>query len=296
MDWNDLRYFLILARTGSLTEASRLLMVSASTVSRRIEELERSVGRSLFIRRQTGYRPSEAGEALLPLAEEIEGKALAFERAASSSDHDVSGLVRIATPELLGNEFLIPRLAPLQRASPGLRLDVLADVRPLRLSRHEADVLLRVTRPDHGRYKLRHVGALALGLYGSRDYLADRDTPHISADLAGHLLIGWVEDLQFLAHARWLREAAGDVPLHLRTNGMTAQYRATVAGMGLSVLPCAIAGEAGLIRVLTGEAPLRLELWLAIGEDIAAAPRVRAVADALVDILHRERDILDPPA
>ena len=267
IDWNDLRYFLVVARTGSLTEAARFLRVTPSTVSRRIDELERAIKRPLFVRRQTGYRLSEAGDALLPIAETVEARVLAFERAATSSDRDIDGLVRVATPELLGIEFLLPRLAPFFRTVPRLRVDFLANVRPVRLAQQEADILLRVTRPEQGAYKVRHVGKLALGLFGSLTYLAKHPEPRTWADLSGHALIGWVEDLRFLAHARWFEEQLGDTAVRLRTNGMTAQFKATIAGLGLSVLPHAIASEAGLRRVLTEEPMLRLDLWLAIAED-----------------------------
>jgi DNA-binding transcriptional LysR family regulator len=295
MNWNDMRYFLFVARTGSLTEAARLLLVRPSTVSRRIDELERAVKRPLFVRRQTGYQLSEAGNALLPIAENMEAKALAFERAASSTNHNVDGLVRIATPELLGNEFLLPRLVPFLRAMPGLRVDFLADVRPVRTTQQEADILLRVTRPEQGSYKLRRVGRLALGLFGSPTYLTEHPEPRTLADLSGHALIGWIEDLQFLAHARWLRERSGDITVRLRTNGMAAQLKATVAGLGLSVLPHAIASEAGLRRVLTEEPALRLDLWLATAEEFASTPRVRTIADAIVAVLEDNRASLDPP-
>ncbi|CAO3436626.1 LysR family transcriptional regulator [Azospirillum doebereinerae] len=294
MNWDDLRFFLAVARTGNLTEAARLLLVRPSTVARRIDDLERAVGRPLFVRRQSGYRPSEAGASLLATAEAVEAKALTFERAAGSSDRELDGLVRVATPELLGNEFLLPRLAPFLGGVPGLRVDFLADVRPVRLAHQEADVLLRLTRPEQGAYKLRRVGALALGLFGSPAYLAKHPEPRTWADLSAHALIGWVEDLQFLTHARWVRQNVGDTAMRLRTNGMAAQLRAAGAGLGLAVLPHVVASEAGLQRVLRGEPMLRLDLWLATAEEFAATPRVQAVADAIAAVLDDSRASLDP--
>ena len=177
IDWNDLRYFLVVAQTGSLTEAARFLRVTPSTVSRRIDELERAIKRPLFVRRQTGYRLSEAGDALLPIAETVEARVLAFERAATSSDRDIDGLSASPRRSSSGSSSccraLLPSFAPcLGCVSTSSRW------RPVRLAQQEADILLRA-RARQGAYKVRHVGKLALGLFGSPTYWPSTRAAHM---------------------------------------------------------------------------------------------------------------------
>lgn len=293
MDWNDLRYFLVLGRSESLTEASRQLRVSQSTVSRRIDALEHAVSKPLFHRRQTGYVLNEAGRALFAEAEAIEVGATAFQQRARSDLGAQAGPVRIAMPELLGVEYLLPRLIDLLAAHPGITLDVMADVRPLRLRRREADILVRLIRPDHGEYRMRRAAGLAVGLYGSDRYLKDRPPPLVSHDLGLHRLIGWLPDLHYLIHAAWLMEKVPLQTFALRTSTMAAQFAAVKAGLGLAALPVAVAERAGLVRVLTGEPPLIVDIWVVTANEMAPE-RVRTVTDYLTDILVRVRDELNP--
>lgn len=294
MDWNDIRFFLTLARTGSLTEAARLLQVSQSTVARRIEALEQALRKPLFIRRQTGYVLNEVGFALLPDAERIESQVTAFEDDARASSQTISGRVRLALPELLGTEFIVPRLGGLRRELPGVSLDIMADVRPLRLSRREADVLVRVVRPEQGDYRMRRAASLALGLYAAPAYAAARGLPRTPEEIAGHDLIGWLPDYDYLTHAGWLLEQAGEQELSMRTSTMAAQFSATLAGLGLSALPAVIAEPAGLIRALQDSPPLILDLWVVTSGETGTLARVQAVAEAVTAMLSHERRALNP--
>lgn len=293
MDWNDLRYFLALGRCESLTEASRQLRVSQSTVSRRIDALEHAVGKPLFHRRQTGYVLNEAGRTIFGEAEAIETGATAFQQRARSDLGAQSGPVTIAMPELLGVEFLLPRLNVFLAGHPGVTLDVMADVRPLRLARREADILVRLVRPDHGEYRMRRAAKLAVGLYASRGYVQDQLAPLVSEDLAAHRLIGWLPDFHYLIHAAWLMEKAPLQTFALRTSTMAAQFAAVKAGLGIAALPCAVGEVAGLVRVLTGEPPLIVDVWV-VTADEAAPERVRKVTDCLTQILMDARAELDP--
>ena len=288
MDWDDLRYFLAVARTLGLTDAARHLGTSASTVSRRVAALEGALDRRLFHRRRDGYALTAEGEALLPEAEEAEARIRALQRRAGGAPEEAAGVVRLATPELIAHEVILPRLPGFLDAHPGLALELSADVRPVRLTRQEADIVIRAVRPTQGSYTMRRIAAIPVGLFAAPGYLARAGVPAAPADLARHRIIGWDDDLSFLAMARWLAALAGDVRPALRTTTFTAQLIACRAGCGVAALPAFLGRRYGLEPVLTDAPPLVLDIWLIVRADLRTAARVRTVCDfvegALADI------------
>ena len=279
MNWDDLQPFLAVARTGSLSEAARRLGTSPSTVGRRLDALEAAIGAKLFDRRPDGYSLTLRGQALLPAADRVEDEVRSLARAAAAAEGQPEGIVRIAMPELLGQYLIVPSFEALHAQHPGLRLEILADVRPLRLSRREADVLVRLARPSQGSYTVQRIGRIALGLYGAAPYLARRGSPKAAAELAGHALIGWDDELAYLPIAQWLDERAGDTPFAMRTTNMASQLAAAQVGLGLAVLPAFIGESTGLRRVLQDEPMLRLDVWLMVREELRKTARVAAVAE-----------------
>jgi DNA-binding transcriptional LysR family regulator len=283
LDWNDLRYFLAVARVHSLTEASRELQVSQATVARRIAALESALKTTLFAKRPDGYVLSEAGEAFFSPAEAAEAQLLWLERGATGPTEQLTGIVRLAIPELLGHHLIVPSLAGFQQQYPAIRLEVIADVRPLRLSRREADVLVRLVRPTHGDYLVRRIGSIALGLYGSRTYVETCGAPRTVEDLEKHRLIGWDPGLGFLPLARWLSDNAPESNFVFRSHTMGAQLVAAEANLGLAVLPAFIANRHGLLRVLEGEPPFVSDIWLLQQSESHTLARVRALADHVAE-------------
>jgi DNA-binding transcriptional LysR family regulator len=237
MLWDDLRYFLAVTRAHNLTDAGRHLRVSASTVSRRVDTLERALGQRLFRRHRGGYTLTPAGERLVGDAEAVEARILSLQRNAGAVPDDVAGVVRVATPELLAHELIVPRLGGFCETYPALSLELLPDVRPVSLAREEADIALRAVRPTQGAYTLRRLAQVAVGLFASESYVVRYGTPDSCTDLSRHRLVAWDHDLAFLQMARWLATIAGDARVVLRTSTFTAQLGACRAGCGLAALP-----------------------------------------------------------
>ena len=279
MNWDDLRHVLAVARTRNLTDAARHLGTSASTVSRRVAALEGALGRALFHRRRDGYVLTAAGEALLPDAEEAEARIRALQRRAGGASDEATGVVRLATPELIAHEVILPRLAGFLDAHPGLALEISADVRPVKLARQEADVVVRAVRPTQGSYTMRRIATIPVGLFAAPAYLARAGAPAAAAELGRHRVIGWDDDLSFLAMARWLEGLAGDVRPALRTTTFTAQLIACRAACGLAALPVFLGQRYGLVPVLADAPALVLDVWLIVRVDVKTATRVRAVCD-----------------
>lgn len=292
MDWNDLRYFLAVARGHSLTEAARELRTSPATVARRIAALEQALGTGLFAKSNDGYGLTEQGSALVGPAEQAEAHLLWLERCGAVPSSTLGGVVRLAMPELLGQHFIIPSLAEFSRKFPHVSVEAVADVRPLTLKDREADVLVRLVRPSHGDYTLRRLGEIALGLYGSPSYILENGGPGTFRDLDGHRLIGWEARMGFLPMSRWLADSVANPNLVFRAHTMSAQLAAVESGIGLAVLPAFVAQKYGLVRVVENEAPFRSDIWLLQAADTQSFARIRALADHIADLFEQAGDSL----
>ena len=290
LNWDDAPAFLAVARTGTLTFAAKSLGTGIATVSRRIARLESRLGVPLFVRHQSGYRLTDQGATLLPRAEALEQAMGAF-RAQAATETEAIGHVRLATAENLANSIIIPGLAPLLARHPGLSIEILTDVSTINLHGRDADLALRMVRPERGNVSVRRVGTLGFGLYGSPEYMAARDTGPDAGRFDGDRFIGWSERQGGLPAAQWIeRTLRGQMPV-VTTTTLSAQLSSATAGLGLAILPHFLAREAGLREV-----PLELELdqpiWLALHSDLSASLRIRVVADHLAEIVERNHERL----
>ena len=292
LDWNDLKYFIEVARGGSLTRAADVLRASPSTVGRRIAELETRLGTRLFARHPTGYHLTDDGRELLGRAQAVEEHMLAFERGASGLAPEVSGTVRLATSENLATDLVIPALPAFVARHPQLRLDIVTQTAPVELGRRDADLALRLVRPSQGSLKARRLGSMSYGVYGRRDYLARHPAPG-GDPFAGRAVVTWDEAHAHLPAAQWLAQHAPDARVVLAASTLRAQIAAARAGLGLAVLPDFLAADADLVRVLAPQAVFSDGIWLVMHADLAASARVRAVADFLVETVAGANTALD---
>lgn len=282
MDWNDLRYFLCVARGGSLTQAAGELNVSQSTVSRRIGELEASLGVSLFARSQTGYLLTDEGREVLKHAEQVEDGIMALERGAAGIDKTPAGTVRLATSENLATDLIIPAMPTFKARYPGICLEIITSTATAELGRREADIALRVVRPSRGNLKVRRVGHMTYSVYGSRKYL--EENPAVEGQpLGGRQFIAWDDNHAHLPAAAWLAREHPGCAIALVTSGLPAQIAAVRAGLGLAVIPDFLATGDDLVRVVPSDRVFSNELWLVTHADLVASARIRAVADFIAD-------------
>ncbi|AJK50146.1 LysR family transcriptional regulator [Burkholderia plantarii] len=282
MDWNDLRYFLCVARTGSLSKASGDLGVSVSTVGRRILELEANLGATLFSRSQSGYVLTPEGERVLAGAEKVEAGIFAVERSAYGLVDTVSGTVRLATSENLATDLVIPALPAFRERYPLIRLQITTSTMTAELDSQEADIALRVVRPERGNLKIRRLGRMTYSVYGRRDYL-EANPPAGRDPLQGRSFIAWDSAHDHLPAARWLARHAPDADLALVTSSLPTQLAAVRAGLGLAVIPDFLAVDEDLVQVLPPSQLFSNDVWLVVHPDISTSARVRAVGDFLAD-------------
>jgi DNA-binding transcriptional LysR family regulator len=293
-DWNDLRSFLAIAREGSLQGAARALAVNHSTVFRRLNALEARLGVRLFDRSPRGYALTVAGEHMLASAARVEDEILGLERRLLGGDVRLAGALRVTTTDTLVHGVLGPHLRAFQAAYPAIQLELITGNAFFDLSKREADVALRPTRHPGDAMVGRKLAAIAVALYGARDYLAERGRPANEAGLAGHALITGDASLAHLPATRWLERRLVSGATVLRCNSWLSQLAAARAGLGLAALPCFLGDPAPeLVRVLPPEPSVAGELWLVTHPDLRRTARVRAFMETLARGIRRERALLE---
>lgn len=286
LDWNDLRYFLAVARTASLTQTSLDLRVSQSTVSRRIAELEASIGMTLFQRHQTGYFLTDEGREVLRHAELVEDSIMGLERGAASLDKMPAGTVRLATSENLATDLIIPALGAFRDLYPGICLEIITSTATAELDRREADIALRVVRPTRGNLKVRRVGHMTYSVYGSRDYVERH--PYVEGEpLGGRHFIAWDDSHAHMPAAAWLTREHPGCKIALITSSLPTQIAAVRAGLGLAVIPDFLTVKDEFVRVIPSDRMFSAEIWLVTHADLVASARVRAVGDFLAEQVMR---------
>lgn len=278
LNWDDLRIFLELARTGSLSAAARALRISHATVGRRVAALEEGLGRCLVDRRADGYSLTADGEVVFALADGMDERALAILRQVSSQggrEAGLTGTVRLTTTQALADRFLMPRLGPFRARHPGIDLEVTVDNRSLSLARREADIAIRLARPQRGDLIARRLATMGYGLFAAAG--------------APDTVIGYDEALADLPEAVWLAHHMAGRRVAFRSNSLQTQLAAAKAGFGVVLLPFWLAaGEPDLLPVPCDAPPLEREGWLVLHPDLRDVPRVRAVIEHLVALFTAE--------
>ncbi|RQR43544.1 MULTISPECIES: LysR family transcriptional regulator [unclassified Burkholderia] len=324
MSWDDLRYFLAVMRGGSLSAAARALQVQHSTVARRIDALESALGIRLFDRLPRGWPPTDEGLHLAEHAARVETDVHAFARAAQGAAA-LEGLVRVSASPVFASHFLAPRLARAQRAWPALRIDLMGEMHAANLYAREADLAVRLSRPNEPGLAARRLGTMRFALCASPDWAA---TPPDT-----WAFLGYDDALAQMPQQQWLERFAAGRRFAFVANDLAALHRACVAGAGIALLPRFLVddpaldalpaasrspgeSETGGPRAAAGAranahqparaaaatdaaAPAALveltaaprcdierEIWLVVHPDVRRSPRVQRVADAIADAVH----------
>ena len=280
-DWDDGRLFLAVARAGQMLAASAALGVNQATLSRRMAELERRLGTKLLVRRTHGSELTDAGAAFAETLERVQAELVSSQARLHGVDARVSGVVRIGARDGFGTAFIAPRLAALADLHPDLRVQLVPTPRGFSLSRREADLAVMVGRPERGQLVVRKLTDYTLGLYASRGYLAAHPAPATAAAVAGHRLVGYVDDLVAAPALGYASEFLRSWSSHVEVSSATGQLEAVRGGAGIGVLHDYLArADPGLVRVLPRQRAVR-SYWTAIHQSLRDVARVRAAADFL---------------
>ena len=280
MDWDDLRIFLAVARSESLSGAGRGLKIDPATVGRRIQRLEEAIRARLFAKSPQGYALTEEGARLIPHAEQVE----AATRAASETltgPEGLTGQIRLGAPDGCANYLLPAVITRICADNPGLEVQIVALPRVFNLSKREADMAIGVSRPEAGRLTVQKLTDYRLHLAASRDYLARH--PLIGPqDLKNHSFVGYIPDLIFDKELDYLTEI-GAPPVTFSSNSVSVQLNFLRQGAGLGVVhDFALPAAPELTRVLADQIRLTRSFWLIRHADDGRVARLTRFAEALI--------------
>lgn len=280
-NWNDVRHFLAVARSGSTLGGSKTLGVDQTTVARRIEALEAALGLKLFERGQGGSRLTEAGSALLPKAEAAERAMEAVDSQAAAYTRGMTGIVRVTANEITANLIVTPALVEFRRLYPDIRIDLITTDRFLDLEAGDADVAIRGSAElAESSLVGRKVANVPWVLYCSAGYVERHGRPSSIEDLANHALIGSEGDLAAVPPMRWMLELAPGAATSTRSTSLMNLVHAMKAGLGIAPLPLPLAGlEPDLVPCLPAAGTFNTGIWVLTTGALKNVPRVRAFID-----------------
>lgn len=270
-------------REGSLSGASRALKVAQPTVRRRIDDLEREHGVVLFTRSAAGLLPTPIAREMAPHVEAMANAAESFVRAASAEAGSAAGTVRITASDVVGVEVLPPILADLREKHSALVIELGLTDRKEDLLGREADIAVRMVRPQQSALVAKRVGAIHLGLHAHRRFLERDGAPTSLQDLKRFALVGFESETVGI-RMRSMGMSFDRDEFAFRTDNNLGQLAAIRAGIGIGVCQVGIARrDPDLIRLLPEAFNIELDTWVVTHEDLRHVHRVRMVYDALVE-------------
>ena len=289
MNWDDLKIFLAISRTHSLSAAGRSLGVSQPTVSRRLAAMEARLGVRLFDRTKQGYELSDPGSAILETVQHVEEELTAIERTVFGLDRQLTGSLRVTCTEVLANLYLTPHLARFLRKHPEIDLSVVCTFQHLSLSRREADVAIRVTSQPQDTMVGRRVAGVAIAAYAARSSLEHNIDQNM---LDGMDWIGWQDETYNRMMVTGLFPKAR---IRHRVDDMQAMRSMTRAGLGLAALPCYMADpDPGLVRATSKPVTDKsLGLWILTHPDVKRVERVRVFTEFIAKTVLADRDLFE---
>lgn len=282
LSWDDLQYFLAVARTGQLSRAAYVLQSSHVTVARHVERLEAALQVPLFHRGPKGYALTSQGAQLLDVAERFQAEASQLPALLSGAAPEILGQMRLNMPEGICSLFCTRLLPRFRQHFPQLTLELAAIQQLSNFTPNATDLSVLLEPPKSRLYDSEKLADYTLRVYGSRDYLA-RNSPITGREtLLSHDFIGYIDSMVFMPSLDYLAEVAPKLRADLQCSSIFSQMQAVRDGLGLAVLPDFLAARhAELIPVLAETITLRRGYWLSCRSDLREAPREGAVIAAL---------------
>lgn len=285
MNWDDARVFLAVCRESTLRGAARVLGVDQATVGRRITALEKSLSATMFLRTSEGYAMTAVGEAALKAVEKMEHSALELQRQIQGLDDRLTGTVRVSTTDSMAIDFLIPAIARLHAQHPDVRVQLDASTQIISLSKREADIAVRNTRPDNPDLIARRIARWPVGLFASRDYVDAHGVPAPGSAFEGHDLVVYQPYLQGHKDMTLVSEPLGRGRIVSSLSSGLLVRRAIAAGLGLGEIPVYMGERDGLVRLWPERTrPVPYDVWLVTHADLRHTARVRVVIDEIVAV------------
>ncbi|WP_065382832.1 LysR family transcriptional regulator [Hyphomonas sp. ND6WE1B] len=275
MDWEDLHHFSTFASHGTLTGAARALGVEHATVARRISALEACLDLKLVDRRGRHLVLTPDGQRIADIAETMGKGAAAISRTAAGARAELTGIITISAPPALAAARLVSPLAKLRQRHPQLEITLIGEARTAALEKREADIAIRLSRPEKGEFTITKVATMTFRFYASSAYL--EKTPEHA-----WTFVGYDAPMAAAPQQARLRELAAGRPVGFTASTLEIQLAATKAGAGIAILPdFAVENCPELVCIHPDDPPFSRDVWLAIHSDMKAAPAVHVTIEAL---------------
>ncbi|EIC28854.1 MULTISPECIES: LysR family transcriptional regulator [Methylomicrobium] len=285
LNWDDLRYFIEVVRSGNVTEAGLRLGVNQSTVSRRVAQLENQLGKALFDRTAKGWVITPVGEKIVALAEVMANQANAIYRKVESDSEDISGLIKVTVSDVCAKRFVLPVIRDFKRDYPDVDFELIAAEEVLNLAGREADIAIHALIEPPPNVVGKRICRLAYYVYGH---------PTLWLNLSPETppCITWIGDGVSLPY--WIKKNFPKLKRAYRTNSSVAMFEMCREGLGLALLPCSLADEADeLIRIPVEYTESGSDIWVLSHVDLRTTARVRVFRDRMVAFLTNEIDLLE---
>ncbi len=286
MNWDDMRIFLAVARIGSVSGAARNLGVQHSTVSRRLQQLEASLGVRLLDKKRSGYELTPAGEDLRDAALRMEREVLGVDGALLGLDANLSGTLRVTTVGNMASSFLMPMLARFNTIYPEVTLQLTVSNADVSLPEREADVAIRVTNSPPESLIGRKIGKIVSTVYGSQAYLTSMRARHETPKWIGVNCCNY--------HSHWTKKLSGDEAFNFCVDEPLITQETVRQGLGLAVLPCHMGDrDPDLARYMEPLPEMDLDLWLLYHRDLKRTERVRVFREFIAAEFETIGDLLE---
>lgn len=287
MDWDDIRVFVVLARSGSVRSASTKLSVSHSTVGRRIDRLERSLSVKLFNRLPDGYSLTAEGERFLIRAERVEADVHELELDMESRDARLSGWIRVTMPGILASHLLMPAFASFRERYPDIDIEILPSYQFVDLGRRDADVAVRFdNRPPEHLVGIR-LPIFRSSVYASPTYLEQ----HMVSGLENANWIGWRDQVLY---PKWSQQTAfATLPARWNVADPLIQLKGAESGLGIAMLPCFMGEQSPrLMRVPPGDVLDDATGWILHHPELRTTERVRVFVRHIHAAIKTQTDLV----
>jgi DNA-binding transcriptional LysR family regulator len=281
-DWDLVRAFLAALEHGSLLGAARAVGGSQPTLGRQIAALEAQLDTVLFERTGRGLLPTRAALQLAEAARAMQAGADALARAASGGAAAVSGTVRISASQPVACHVLPPVLAQMRQVLPEVQVELVASNALSNLLRREADIALRMVRPDQNSLVAKRIGTVGVTACAHRDYLRRRGTPRQPLDLLQHELVGSDRQQDIVRGFATMGQVVAPAQFAFRTDDLIAYWQAVRAGLGVGFVAAYLLREDSAVLPVLPQLKLpSLPIWLVVHREIRTSARIRAVYDFL---------------
>lgn len=282
LGWDLLQSLHAVLEAGSFSGAARLRKLTQPTLGRHIDQLERQLGAPLFLRSPRGLQATDLALTFRPHLADMAAAARTADRDAHGVTSGAGGVVRVAASEVVGVEVLPAVLARFREAHEGIDVELALSNKNEDLTRRDADVAVRMSRPTQNSLVAKKVGEIVLGFHATPEYIARKGKPETFDELVTHSLIGFDRNFPEMVNGLSVGRPVTRDLFALRTDNDAAQLAAVRAGFGIGVCQIQIGRRDGLIPVLPDRFSFKLDVWICMHETLRGSPRIRLMFDHLV--------------